>query len=69
MCGAGGVNAVRAEAFVTDAFLERARYYLLHGEGASFIAERQWEVADAGERRMLLDAVIERVVILPLEPG
>jgi DNA invertase Pin-like site-specific DNA recombinase len=68
-CGAGGVNAARAENYVTAAFLERARYYLLRGAAGSFIAQRQWEVADGGERRMLLHAVIDRVVILPLEPG
>lgn len=68
-CAAGGVNATRAEEYVTEQFLKRARYYLLEGESGSFIAQRQWELADAGERRMLLQAVIERVVVLPLEPG
>lgn len=56
------------EALVAREFLERARYYLLQGDSGSFIAERQWELADDQERRMLLEAVIDRVVILPLEP-
>jgi site-specific DNA recombinase len=58
-CRAGGVNATRAESYVTAAFLELARYYLLHGAAGSFIAQRQWELADAAERRMLLAAVVE----------
>jgi site-specific DNA recombinase len=69
ICGTGGINATRAERYVITAFLERARYYLLRGEARTFIAERQWELANAQERRMLLAAAIHRVVILPLEPG
>jgi hypothetical protein len=69
LCRAGGTNAPRAEAFVVKAFLERARYYLMRGDGRSFIAERQWEHSDPQERRMLLAAVIERVVVLPVEAG
>lgn len=69
ICDAGGVNAPRGEKFVTEAFLERARYYLMRGDDRSFIAERQWELATDDERRMLLAAAVERVVILPLEPG
>jgi hypothetical protein len=69
VCAAGGVNAVRVEDYVTHAFLERARYYLLQGHGTSFIAQRQWELADRDEKRMLLHAVIERVVIEPIPEG
>jgi hypothetical protein len=68
ICSAGGVNAPRADEYVTAAFLERARFYLLHGDGQSFIAERQWELANPDERRMLLAAVIRRVIIQRLEP-
>ncbi len=68
-CAAGGVNAPRAEEHVSAQFLVRARHVLVQGDSGSFVAERQWELADAGERRMLLQAVIERVVVLPLEPG
>jgi len=64
-----GVNALRAEEYVTRAFLQRARYFLMRGDSRSFIAERQWELATDDERRMLLAAAIERVVILSPEPG
>jgi hypothetical protein len=69
VCVASGVNAVRVEDYVTHAFLERARYYLLKGQGTSFIAQRQWELADRDEKRMLLHAVIERVVIESISEG
>ena len=69
VCDVGGINAARAEDYVTHAFLERARYYLLQGQGTSFIAQRQWELADRDEKRMLLHAVIERVVIEPIPEG
>lgn len=69
VCDAGGINAVRAEDYVTQAFLERARFYLLQGQGTSFIAQRQWNLADREEKRMLLHAVIERVVIEPIPEG
>jgi DNA invertase Pin-like site-specific DNA recombinase len=69
ICAAPGVNAVRVENLVIQAFLERARYYLLRGDGPSFVAQRQWELADHEERRMLLQAVIERVVIEPQVEG
>jgi DNA invertase Pin-like site-specific DNA recombinase len=68
-CRAGGVNGPWAEQYVTEEFLRRARYYLLEGDSGSFIAQRQWDLADGQERRMLLQAVIDRVVILSLEPG
>ena len=54
---------------MTRSFQERARYYLLRGDGGSFVAERQWELADLQERRMLLAAVIDRVVIVSLDAG
>ena len=42
----------------------------MHGDAGSFIAaQRQWELADPEEKRMLLGAVIERVVIEPLSDG
>ena len=68
-CRASGVNAARAEEYVTRSFQERARYYLLRGDGGSFVADRQWELADPQERRMLVAAVIERIVIMPLDAG
>jgi site-specific DNA recombinase len=48
ICSAGGVNAPPADEYVTAAFLERARFYLLHGDGQSFIAERQRGAGDLG---------------------
>jgi len=69
VCAAGGVNARRVEDYVTQAFLERARFYLVKGQGTSFIAQRQWDLADRDEKRMLLHAVIERVVIEPIPEG
>jgi DNA invertase Pin-like site-specific DNA recombinase len=69
VCVASGANAVRVEDYVTHAFLERARYYLLQGQGTSFIAQRQWDLADRDEKRMLLHAVIERVVIESISEG
>ena len=50
---------------MTHAFIERARYYMLRSQGTSFVAERQWELADAEERRMLLQAVIQRKLFKP----
>lgn len=69
VCSAGGTQAPRAERFVVQAFLERARYILMKGDGGTFVPARQWELADSDERRMLLHAAIERVVIEPLGPG
>lgn len=64
VCGAPGINSSKADAYVTAAFLERARYSLARGEGLILVAE-QWELATPAERRMLLMSVIERVVIEP----
>lgn len=69
VCVASGVNARRVEDYVTQAFLERARFYLLQGQGTSFIAQRQWELAERDEKRMLLHAVIDRVVIESIPEG
>lgn len=68
-CNAGGTNAARAEEFVTERFLERARYFFVQGEGGRFIPQGQWELCSTQERRMLLKATIERVVIEQLRPG
>ncbi len=63
-CGAPGIDSSKAEAYVTDAFLERARYSLSRGEGLILVAEQR-ELATPAERRMLFLSVIERVVIDP----
>jgi hypothetical protein len=40
----------------------------MQGTGHYFVAERQWELSDVQEKRMLLIAAIERVVVMPLAP-
>ena len=41
---------------------------LMKGEAGHFVAARQWALSDDQERRMILSAAIERVVILPRDP-
>lgn len=67
-CRAGGINAPKVERFVEEAFLQRAETMLMKGAAGEFVASRQWELSNDQERRMLLSAAIERVVILPRDP-
>lgn len=68
-CRGGGANSPMADRFVTHAFLERAAFYLMQGVASAFSPTAQWEAVGNDERRMMLAAAIERVVILPRREG
>ena len=56
-----------ADAYVTDAFLERCAFTILSETGArSGSPRRVWDEASLPEKQRLLRAVIERIVIKPL---
>lgn len=68
-CRNGGVVATVAERFVAEAFLERAAFHLMTGPQGAFSPTTLWESTGNDERRMLLTAAIERVVIVPRPEG
>jgi DNA invertase Pin-like site-specific DNA recombinase len=66
-CSSSGMNANVAEAFVTQAFLERVDRVVMQGSPGSFLATRQWEASTVAERRMLLAAAIDSVTMVARE--
>jgi DNA invertase Pin-like site-specific DNA recombinase len=66
-CKGGGVTRDRADRIVTEQVLSRVRFTVGAAEFAS--SGDAWEAATLQERRKVLAAVIERVVIEPKEPG
>ena len=50
---------------MTEAFLERAAFHLMSGSQGAFSPTAQWQSISNDERRMLLAAAIEKVVIVP----
>jgi DNA invertase Pin-like site-specific DNA recombinase/ribosomal protein L37E len=68
-CRNGGVVTTIAERFVTEAFLERATFRLMTGPLGIFSPTAQWESLGNDERRMLLAAAIEKVIIVPRPEG
>jgi DNA invertase Pin-like site-specific DNA recombinase len=64
-CSSSGMNSDAADAFVTQAFLERVERVVMQGSPGSFLAIRQWEVSSVAERRMLLAAAMDSIWMVP----
>lgn len=66
-CKGGGVTQDRAERIVVEQVLSRVRFSI---EGASFAtSEEAWDKASLEQRRRVLAAVLDRVVIEPRPKG
>jgi hypothetical protein len=71
-CRGGAVDTDRAERFVTGAFLVRIRFAYVDRRGDLVQGyddpRRSWEESPLAERRRLLKAAIDRVVLVPHRP-
>jgi hypothetical protein len=72
-CGGGGVGSARADEFVTQEFLKRARFGVVSDPeldpGSFQSSELAWRQASLEERRRLLSLAMRRVEVLPWPHG
>ena len=67
-CGGGGISRQRADRIVSEEVVRRVRFTI--APNAEFMSSSNgWTHASLTDQRRVLSAVLDRVVIVPREPG